>query len=138
MKYKGDTTDADRPTIRLNMPCRRYSICIRNICLMYTITAYTITYSEYFLYIWSTRLQSIYTNMVGRAAAVVSPLYSLLLTLPSYCSFLVLNETPVPLNWKQFYLKTSLKNWYLKCFLILIFINPINIKRFMSWMLLNV
>ena len=46
---------------------------------IFTITAYTITYSEYFLYKWSTRLQSIYNNMVGRVASVVSPLNSILL-----------------------------------------------------------
>ena len=44
-----------------------------------TITAYTITYSEYFLYKWSTRLQSMHYHMVGRAASVVSPSYSILL-----------------------------------------------------------
>ena len=35
MKYKGDTTDAARPTIWLYMLCRRYFIWIRNICLIY-------------------------------------------------------------------------------------------------------
>jgi len=45
------------------------------------ITAYTITYSEYFLHKRSTRLQSMYNHMVGRAAAVISPFYSLLLGL---------------------------------------------------------
>ena len=73
MKYKGDTTDAARPTIWLCMLCRRYFICIRNICLMYTKT-----YSEYFLYKWRTRLQSMYNHMVWRTASVISPFYSLL------------------------------------------------------------
>ena len=40
--------------------------------------AYTITYSEYFIYNWSTRLQSMYNHIVGRTASVISPFYSLL------------------------------------------------------------
>ena len=43
-----------------------------------TITVYTITFSEYFIYKWSTRLQSMYNQMVGRTASVISPFYSLL------------------------------------------------------------
>ena len=35
MIYKGDGIDSARPTISLFMLCRRYSIIIRNICLMY-------------------------------------------------------------------------------------------------------
>ena len=34
------------------------------------ITAYTITYSEYFLYKWSARLQSMFYHIVGRTASV--------------------------------------------------------------------
>ena len=34
---KGDITDAVRPTIWLYMLCRRYSIWIRSICLMYKL-----------------------------------------------------------------------------------------------------
>ena len=45
---------------------------------MYNYTAYTITYSEYFSYKWSTRLQSMYNHMVGRTASVISHFYSLL------------------------------------------------------------
>ena len=37
------------------------------------------SYSEYFLYKWSTRLQSMRNHMVGQAATVVSPFFSLLL-----------------------------------------------------------
>ena len=76
IKQKGDITDAARPTIWLYMLCRRYFIRIRNMC---TIIAYTITYSEYFLYKWSTRLQSMHNHMVGRSASVVSPFYFILL-----------------------------------------------------------
>jgi len=50
-----------------------------------TITAYTITYSEYFLYKWSTRLQSMHNLMVGcrlQAASVVTPFYFILLEIP--------------------------------------------------------
>ena len=43
-----------------------------------TITAYTITYSEYFMYKWSTRLQSTHNHMVGRTASVIYPFHSLL------------------------------------------------------------
>ena len=43
-----------------------------------TFTAYTITYSEHFIYKWSTCLQSMYNHMVGRTASVISPFYSLL------------------------------------------------------------
>ena len=39
-----------------------------------TITVHTITFSEYFLCKWSTRLQCMYNHMVGRAASVVSSL----------------------------------------------------------------
>ena len=49
---------------------------------MYNYRVYNITYSEYFLYKWSTRLQSMYNHMVGRAASVISPFYSLLPDLP--------------------------------------------------------
>ena len=40
MKKKGDTADAARPTLWLYMLCRRYSICIRNICLLYNYRVY--------------------------------------------------------------------------------------------------
>ena len=37
-----------------------------------TITAYTITYSKYFLFKCTTRLQSMYNQIVGRTTSVVS------------------------------------------------------------------
>ena len=50
----------------------------KEICVWCTITAYTITFSEYILFKWSTRLQSMQNHMVGRPASVVSPFYFLL------------------------------------------------------------
>ena len=81
MKCKGDTTDAARPTILLYMlcSCRRYSICIRYIFRIGYFIRGNCTSDKYFLYKWSTRLQSMYNHMVGRAAAVVSPFYFILL-----------------------------------------------------------
>ena len=86
MKQNGDRIDAARPTIWLYMLCSRYSIwyyhmiihalqtVLHLIFVWCTITVYTINYSEYFQYKWSTRLQSINNHMVGRAASVVSSL----------------------------------------------------------------
>ena len=53
---------------------------------MYNYRVYKITYSEYFLYkavYKEYRLQSMYNQMVGLAASVVSPFYSILLGLSS-------------------------------------------------------
>ena len=46
----------------------RISYCIRSKC----------TSDKYFLFKWSTCLQSIYNHMVGRTASLISPFYSLL------------------------------------------------------------
>jgi len=46
----------------------RIGYCIRSKC----------TSEKYFLYKWSTRLQSMYNHMVGRTVSVISPFYSLL------------------------------------------------------------
>ena len=48
----------------LQTPC----YCIRSKC----------TSDKYFLFKWSTRLQSMYNHMVGRTASVIFPFYSLL------------------------------------------------------------
>jgi len=50
---------------------RRYSICIRNIYLMYN-------YHVYNNLLWSNRLQSMHNHMVGRVASVLSPFCVLL------------------------------------------------------------
>ena len=42
--------------------------CIRGNC----------TSDKYFIFKWSTRLQSMYNHMIGRTASVISPFYSLL------------------------------------------------------------
>ena len=68
-----NVTVAARPTIWLYILCRRYFIWIRYICLIYNNLFY------FFLYKWSTRLQSMYNHMVGRAVSVVSPFYFLVL-----------------------------------------------------------
>ena len=52
----------------------RIGYCIRSKC----------TSDTYFLYKWSTRLQSMYNHMVGRTASVISPFYSLLPGLYTY------------------------------------------------------
>ena len=36
------------------------------------------TFTEYFIYKWSTRLKSMYNHMIGRTASVISPFYSLI------------------------------------------------------------
>ena len=36
---------------------------------------------KYFIFKWSTRLQSMYNHMVGRSASIISPFYSLLLVI---------------------------------------------------------
>ena len=46
----------------------RKGYCIRGNC----------SSEKYFLFKWSTRLQSMYNHMVGRTASVISPFYSLL------------------------------------------------------------
>ena len=46
----------------------RIDYCLRGKC----------TSGKYFLFKWSTRLQSMYTHMVGRTTSVISPFYSLL------------------------------------------------------------
>ena len=54
--------------------CKKYSElvnCIRGNC----------TSDKYFLFKWSTGLQSMYNHIVGRATSVLSPLYSILLGL---------------------------------------------------------
>jgi len=53
MKQKGDITDAARPTIWLYMLWWRYPF-VKEIFVWCKISAYTITYSEYFLWKWST------------------------------------------------------------------------------------
>ena len=71
-------TDPARPTTVLHLIKKYLSVWC-------TITAYTITYSEYFLYKWSTRLQSMHNLMVGcrlQAASVVTPFYFILLEIP--------------------------------------------------------
>ena len=67
-----------------------------------TITAYTITYSKYFLYKWSTRLQSMHNHMVGRTASVVSPLYSILLGVNNPFNTLYWPEEGIDLFFKIF------------------------------------
>ena len=97
-------TDAARPTIWLYMYYRQYFIWIRNVCLIYNYTVYTITYSQYlksnqiksnhllghkltiFILIKMTiqlhiyiqlkyRLHSMCNHMVGRAASFVALLF---------------------------------------------------------------
>ena len=58
--------------------CRRYSIWIRNICLMYKNRVYNNLF-WIFLIQMEYRLQSMYNHMVGRAASFVSPFYFILL-----------------------------------------------------------
>ena len=60
----------------LYMLCRRYSIRIRNIQLLYTRYLYI---RQIFLIQMEYRLQSMYINIVMRAASFVSPFYSILL-----------------------------------------------------------
>ena len=78
MEKKGDTNDAACPTIWLYMLCRRYSIWIRNICLMYKYRVYNNLF-WIFLIQMEYRLQSMYNHMVGRAASFVSLFYSIFL-----------------------------------------------------------
>ena len=69
------------PPYQIIMLCRRYSIWIRNICLMYIYCVYNNLYwiflpqMEWIKY----RLQNMYNHMVGWAASVVSPFYFILL-----------------------------------------------------------
>ena len=60
---------------------RRYSIWIRNICLMYNYRVYNNLF-WIFLIQMEYRLQSMYNHMVGQAASVVSPFYFILLGCP--------------------------------------------------------
>ena len=94
LKYiQGNITDAARPTIWLYMLCRRYSIWIRSICLMYNYRVYNNLF-WIFLYKWSTLLQSMeIIYMVGRARQ---------LYLPSI-SYSYINMKTEKLHWSLFY-----------------------------------
>ena len=106
MELKGDTTDPARPTIWLNMLCRRYSIFIRNICLMYNYRVYNNLF-WIFLIQMKYHLQSMYNHMVRRAASVISPFYFILLVQKSsnncWVKFTSMREvTPGYVCWVKF------------------------------------
>ena len=106
MELKGDTTDPARPTIWLNMLSRRYSIFIRNICLMYNYRVYNNLF-WIFLIQMKYHLQSMYNHMVGRAASVISPFYFILLVQKSsnncWVKFTSMREvTPGYVCWVKF------------------------------------
>ena len=60
------------------MLCRRHSICIRNICLMYNYRVYNNLF-WIFLIQMEYCLQSMCNHMVQRAASVISPFHLILL-----------------------------------------------------------
>ena len=82
----------------LYMLFRRFSICIRNICLMYNYRVYN---NLFWIVLTQMEYQSMYYQMVGRAASVVSPFYSILLV---YVPF-----TTVTVGWENLILLYLLK-----------------------------
>ena len=92
-----DTIDVTCPTIWLY--ALQTVLHLYKTYLSSTITTNIITYSAYFLYKWSTRLQSTNNHMVGRAASVVSPFYSILID-------------SIEINLLQGFFKSRLLIWY--------------------------
>ena len=66
-----------RPSLPYDYSCFADSTPFEKDVSDVTNTAYTITYSRYFLFKWSTVCTALYNHMVGGAESFVSPFYSI-------------------------------------------------------------